>query len=510
MASRNIVIIGAGIGGLTAAVQLAQAGCAVTVCEAAATPGGKLRQVKPANVPIDAGPTVFTLKPIFDAIFADIGCKLEDHLNLTPLDCLARHAWDDGAQLDLFDDPKRTETAITAFAGAKAVQDYQRFRERSARIFTALDTSFMQCPQPGLLGLIRNAGLAQLPALSNLGAFATMWDELGRYFSNPKLQQLFARYATYCGASPFTAPATLMLIAHAEQSGVWSIAGGMFKLAEVLTKLAEARGAVFHFNSPVHEITTQSGHVCGVKLRDGQCMSADAVIANTDLAALDAGYFGEPAQRAVQGFNKDTKRSLSALTWAVSGRSTGIELAHHNVFFSSNYRAEFQAIAAGQMPADPTIYLCAPSKNEFFCLINAPANGDDYQLTPAEEDQCLQRMMAKLQRSGLILQTSAITRTGPQQFNQMFPASGGSLYGRALTNWQDSFKRPGAKTKLPGLYLAGGSVHPGPGLPMAALSGRLAATQILQDLASTKQFVPAAMPGGISTPLATTTVKPSH
>ncbi|HQU05354.1 MAG TPA: FAD-dependent oxidoreductase, partial [Acidocella sp.] len=353
-------------------------------------------------------------------------------------------------------------------------------------------------------------GLAQLPALANLGAFATMWNELGRYFSNPKLQQLFARYATYCGASPFSAPATLMLIAHAEQSGVWTIAGGMIKLADVLMDLAKARGAVFHFNSPVQEIKVKSGCISGVLLRDGRFIAADAVLANTDLAALDAGYLGEPAQQAVSGFCKNAKRSLSAITWALTGANAGMELAHHNVFFSSDYKAEFDTIAAGQIPFDPTVYVCTPNPGEYFCLINAPANGDKHHPNAAEEDQWLKRMTEKLQRRGLTLHPSAITRTGPPQFNQMFPGSGGALYGRALSSWRDSFNRPGVKTKLPGLYLAGGSVHPGPGLPMAALSGRLAATQILQDLASTKPLLQVAMPGGISTPLATTAAKPLH
>jgi 1-hydroxycarotenoid 3,4-desaturase len=494
----KIVIIGAGIGGLVASLLLAQAGLDVTVCEAAATPGGKLRQVRAGPATIDAGPTVFTLRPVFDAIFAIAGARLEDHLTLEPLDCLARHAWEDGASLDLFADLEKSAAAIADFAGAAAAAAYRAFAGRAAKIFETLDFSFMQTHQPRLAGLIRNAGPAHLGGLLNLSPFSNMWDELGRYFPNPRLRQLFARYATYCGSSPFSAPATLMLIAHAERLGVWRIAGGMFRLAEVLVRLAEARGAKFLFNSKVSDVLSRNSRVCGVRLGAGEELTANAVIANADLAAINAGYLGPAARDAVAGMMKNATRSLSALTWAISGTASGFPLAHHNVFFSNDYRGEFNEIAGGRLPGDPTIYICAPNPGEYFCLVNAPPVGDSGNPTQAEEDACLNIALKKLQRCGLTLTPEAMTRTGPRGFEAMFQATGGALYGRALAGWRDSFARPGAKTKLPGLYLAGGAIHPGPGLPMAAISGRLAATRLLEDFRSTRTSFQVDMPGGTS------------
>jgi 1-hydroxycarotenoid 3,4-desaturase len=494
----KIVIIGAGIGGLVASLLLAQAGLDVTVCEAAATPGGKLREVTAGTATIDAGPTVFTLRPVFEAIFAMAGARLEDHVTLEKLDCLARHAWEDGATLDLFADPEDSAAAIADFAGAAAAKGYRAFAARAAKIFETLDFSFMQTHQPGLAGLVRNAGPRHLGGLLNLSPFANLWDELGRSFPNPRLRQLFARYATYCGSSPFSAPATLMLIAHAEQLGVWRIQGGMYRLAEAFHRLAQARGASFRFNTKVSEIVFNGAKVSGVRLACGELLPADAVIANADLAAINAGYLGIAAKEAVAGSMKATTRSLSALTWAMTGSASGFALAHHNVFFSNDYRAEFAEIAGGKLPRDPTIYICAPRPGEFFCLVNAPPAGDVFRPTQAEEDACLTTVLKKLQRCGLNLQPREITKTGPQAFEQMFPATGGALYGRALTGWRDSFARPGAKTKLPGLYLAGGAIHPGPGLPMAAISGRLAATRLLTDLGSTRTSFRVDMPGGMS------------
>jgi 1-hydroxycarotenoid 3,4-desaturase len=260
----------------------------------------------------------------------------------------------------------------------------------------------------------------------------------------------------------------------------------MFRLAEALAACATANGAAFLYNTKVTEIQSANGRTAGVRLDHGETLAADAVIANADLAALDAGYFGAAAKAAVAGMLKGAAPSLSAVTWVCTGTASGFPLAHHNVFFANNYPAEFVAISNGRLPPDPTVYLCAPEPGRFFCLINAPA-GADTSLAPAgadknrEEDECLSHVLKKLQRCGLKLRPEAITRTGPQEFGRLFPASRGALYGRALEGWRDSFARPGARTKLPGLYLVGGAIHPGPGLPMAALSGRLAAARLLDQ-----------------------------
>jgi 1-hydroxycarotenoid 3,4-desaturase len=472
----TVSIIGAGMGGLTAAMLLSAAGCEVDVFEAAATPGGKLRDIAVGGARIDAGPTVLTLAPVFAAIFAEAGARLDEHVTLTPLPALARHAWEDGATLDLTTDIEENAAAIGHFAGPEAATGYRKFAAQAAKVFTLLDERFMQAPQPGLAGLIARGG----PALAAISPFASLWAELGKYFADVRLRQLFARYATYCGSSPFLAPATLMLIAEAERRGVWRVQGGMHRLAVALTALAQARGARFHFNAPVGEIIATGGRASGVRLESGAVHAADAVLANTELAALAGGRFGRAAREATAGMMKGAAPSLSALTWAATGSATGpFAPAHHNVFFSADYPREFVALAEGQLPPDATVYLCAPAPGQYFLLVNAAAGT---AFTEKDTEACLSKVLAKLQRAGLTLTLDARVTTGPAAFAALFPASAGALYGRALEGWRDSFARPGATTKLPGLYLAGGSVHPGPGLPMAALSGRVAARSILAGL----------------------------
>lgn len=489
------MIIGAGIGGLAAAIDLAAAGRAVVVVERAAAPGGKLRAVTVGEVAIDAGPTVVTMRAVFDGLFAQAGALLEDHVGLVPLGVLARHQWADGAVLDLFADGSASEAAIGAAMGARSARDFRVFCQRSAAIYHTLDASFMRNPAPGLIGVTRDAGLAGLAAFRQASPFMSLWDALGSCFADPRLRQLFARYATYSGASPFAAPATLMLIAHAEQSGVWRVAGGMRQLAEALARLVVQCGGAIRYNTMVVEVLSETGRACGIRLKDGSVVAASAVIANADLGAIGAGLFGDAARRALAPGAMRFSRSLSAVTWQVVARVRGFPLSHHNVFFAADYAAEFAAIGRGTLPDDPTIYVCAQDRagegddaapaaaERLLVLVNAAAWGDRGVPNTAVMAACWDRVVARLARAGLELVVEAIATTGPVEFDALFPGAGGALYGRDLAGWRDPFQRPTARTRLPGFYLAGGSAHPGPGLPMAALSGRFAARAVLEDAA---------------------------
>jgi len=487
----RVVVIGAGMGGLAAALELASAGAAVTVLERHGVPGGKMREVRVGGTGIDSGPTVFTMRRVFDELFAAAGQRLDDHVQLDAADLLARHAWLDGSRLDLYADVERSAAAIGELAGAAEAEAYRRFARHSRRVFETLDEPFMRAERPGVFGLTRKLGLRRLPDLLAINAFRSLWAELGRHFTDPRLRQLFGRYSTYCGSSPFRAPATLMLIAHAESAGVWVVRGGMQRLAEALAGTAEGAGAELRYGCHVSRLLTGGdGRAAGVELDGGECVAADVVVFNGDAAALAGGLLGDEARGAVPG-RVAPPASLSALTLSARARASGFPLAYHTVFFGDDYPDEFDSIFARRaMTKTPTVYVCAQDRapgarpgdgeERIFCLANA-APGDMDAATVARYRD---RLLATLERHGLALEPAhdAMLTTAPPDFGALFPATGGALYGRPTHGWRSSFLRPGSRSRLRGLYLAGGSVHPGPGVPMAALSGRLAAASVRADL----------------------------
>ncbi len=491
-AQKHVVVVGAGIGGLTAALDLASSGFRVTLLDRQSSPGGKMREIEVDGAGIDSGPTVFTMRWVFEELFADAGELFGDHVTLRASDVLARHSWTDGSRLDLYADIDRSVAAIDAWGGSKAANSYRRFAFESQRIFETLDHSFMRVERPGTAGLVKSLGFSGVPRLLATKPFTTLWTELGRQFEDLRLRQLFARYATYCGSSPFDAPATLMLIAHAERAGVWFVDGGMQRLAEALAESATRAGAEIRPETNVEQVTVIRGRATGVALSDGTSIAADAVVFNGDVAALSAGLLGDAARKAIPTRRGET-RSLSAITWGLRASPSGFSLHHHNVFFGNDYVDEFDSIFARQsVTACPTVYICAQdraagarpdsrSAERLLLLINAPPRefGED------ELEQLEQRTFAHLeQQHGLLLDrtSDASVRTSPNDYATRFPGSEGAIYGWPTHGWSGSFKRLGSRSRLPGLYLAGGTVHPGPGVPMTALSGRIAASSIRRDL----------------------------
>jgi 1-hydroxycarotenoid 3,4-desaturase len=490
----RVVIVGAGIGALVSAVELASHGIAVTVIEKEAAAGGKMRQIPASGRGVDAGPTVFTMRWVFDELFDSIGSSLDHHVTLKPVQILARHAWDAGGELDLHADHAQSAAAIGRFAGAADARRFSEFCERAAQTYRKLETPYLRARQASITGLIRSSGWRGLSDLVRISPFATLWDALSKQFRDVRLQQLFGRYATYCGSSPYLAPATLMLVAHVEQEGVWLIDGGMYRLVQALTNIAMQRGVSFHYGTAVAEVTIDGNRANGVRLANGEWLPASAVIVNGDVNAVASGLLGESSRPAVDGVS-EADRSLSAITWTMAARCRGFPMIRHNVFFGSDYRSEFdQIFRQRQVPLRPTMYICAQDRDDagvdpslacerLLCLINAPADGDRHDYGQSELKAIEERSFALLKRCGLDVEAvEPPVVTTPTVFNRLFPGTGGALYGQASHGWKSCFTRPTATTRIPGLFLAGGSTHPGAGVPMAALSGRFASAAVMESL----------------------------
>ena len=411
--------------------------------------------------------------------------------------------------------PPARKEAIGDFAGAAEARAFGHFHAEAKTIYRLVEEPFLRAVNPSSIDLIRRHGLEGL----RIKPFTTLWRELGRHFRDPRLQQTFGRYATYCGSTPFAAPATLMLIAYVEQQGVWLVEGGMRRIAGAMAALASARGATFRYGTHVDRLQVEGGRVAGVVLADGEVVAADAVIVNGDVAAVAAGLFGPEAARVVPR-RPVAGRSFSAITFSMLAEADGFPLIRHNFFFSRDYRAEFGDIVAGRLPVEPTVYLCAQDRGDdgltddvrasprerLFHQLNVVARGDEHPVPPGEIEAYLKRTVTHLNACGLGVRwhPDEMVVTTPSDFHRRFPATGGALYGQATHGWRSPFRRPSVRTTLPGLYLAGGSAHPGAGVPMAALSGRTAAACLMDDFAEARAAAvgwrETAMSGGLYGP----------
>ena len=495
MSARHAIVIGAGAGGLSASIDLARAGFQVTLLERGNAPGGKMHTRAVDDREVDGGPTVLTMRSIFEQLFADAGACLNDRLTLLESPIIARHAWSHGGVLDLYPDAQRSRQSIEDFAGTDNAAGFERFYSQSARIHQTLSETFMTASKPDPVTLVGRVLRQHHPSsLMAARPAPNLWRALGGFFSDERLRQLFARYATYVGSSPLSTPATLMLIAHVELEGVWLVDGGMHRLAAAMADLGRELGIDLHLNTHVSEVLVKGGKACGVRLEDGTSLPADVVVFNGDTNALATGQLGDEAMRAVKPRSVE-QRGLSALTWCIKGSSSGFGLDHHNVFFESDYPSEFNTLFEKRnVPSKPTVYLCAQDRGpngslngseRLLMLVNAPADGERQSWSEDDVARTRDNALAVLERCGLNLgfRDSDCVSTTPNDWHGRFPGSGGSLYGGASHGIWSSFTRPGARSRLKGLYLSGGSVHPGPGVPMATLSGRLAASAVVRDIA---------------------------
>ncbi|MFI1988067.1 phytoene desaturase family protein [Actinoplanes sp. NPDC020271] len=472
----DIVVIGAGVGGLAAAIKLAEAGHRVTVHERSGTTGGKLAAFERDGFRFDTGPSLLTLPQVF----ADLGLGLRPE----PLDPLVRHFFPDGAVLDSSSDHAVFLDRIGAALGPGAARDWARFWRRAERIWHASWESVLQRP-------VTAASLARLSwRVRDLAAIAPgrSLRALGRhYLHDPRLRMLLDRYATYAGADPRRAPAALAAIPYAEMAfGGWYLPGGLITLAGALRARCDELGVRIELNSPVAAILADR-KVRGVRLGDGTEVRADVVVSDVDALTLYRDLL--PAPRPLAAL---ADRSLAGFVLLLGVRGETPELAHHNVFFPRDYDAEFDAVFgdAGRRarPAgDPTVFVtraldpavAPPGHEAWFVLVNAAPHGTGWHrvdwrragLAQAYRD----RVLAVLAARGLDVRDRLLfdeIRT-PADLADATGAPGGAIYGTA-----GGLVRPANRSRVEGLFLVGGSAHPGGGLPMVTLSAKIAADQI--------------------------------
>ncbi|MFZ1400690.1 MAG: phytoene desaturase family protein [Candidatus Promineifilaceae bacterium] len=500
---KEILIIGAGIGGLSTAIRLAAAGQRVTIYEKNPQVGGKMGQVEADGFRWDIGPSVITMRHVFEALFASAGRRLEEYLTLEPVDPLTRYFYPNGTILDAKEDPQQMAAQIRQIApqDVAGYAEYLRYAEQIHRITGPV---FIYDQPPTWRSFLR----VPFPNWFKIDGLRTMQKAIERHVQSPEMQQLLGRFATYVGGSPYLAPATLNVIAHVELSGgVWYPRGGIYTIAQAMARLAEELGVTIHTSCGVKEIGVANGRFSHLILENGQIVRGTAVVSNLDVTTTQQHLlknFNAKAQRrrGLRINNLPLTINHSPLESSCSGfiLLLGInkqfpQLAHHNILFSPDYPAEFEAIfKQGQPPDDPTIYIAITSKTDpqhapeggenWFVLVNAPPLDERYDWH-ANQQAYRDRILQKIASFGFDVRDHIVSEQilTPHDLAEGSGAWRGALYGASPNSPWAAFKRPHNRSKqIEGLYYAGGTTHPGGGVPMVTLSGKVAAELLLEDL----------------------------
>ena len=486
----EILVIGAGVGGMACAARLATKGHRVHVVEQSSTYGGKLGTYERDHFVFDTGPSLFTLPAVYRDLFLKTGGALEDSVELVELPIAFHYHFADGSSVQMPGvDPGRCARALADGLGPRAFDEWRAFIARAGEIWRLTRQPFLQSPLTGIKDI---TALARSPRdIRTVAPFTSLRSLATSYLSDPRLITLVDRYATYQGSDPRRAPAALATIPYVEQTfGAWHIAGGVRSLADALYQRCIERGVVFSFNKDVRGITMTDGRVDGVRF-DDCTQSADVVVANADATQVYEHLLPHGVgARELRRLRKATP-SLAGFVMllAVQGTTPGIE--HHNVWFPADYDAEFDAIF-GRDPHpvdDPTVYACVPNDpamrpdghEAWFVLVNAPRHTASMNWnTPGLAERYADHVLAVLARRGVELRDRVLWRElrSPSDLERATRAPGGSIYGTSSNGARAAFLRPSNDSGIPGLYLVGGSAHPGGGLPLVGMSAEIVAELI--------------------------------
>jgi phytoene desaturase len=476
---KKILVIGAGLGGLAAALRLARQGRAVEVWEKNAAPGGKLQELRADGFTWGTGPSLLTLPRVLRDLFTAAGERLEDHLELVRLDNACRYFWTDG-------------TVIDEDAAFWQRPEVARFLAYARGIYELSGEAYLTRPPADFWRAFAPRHWAKLRHLGKVTTTRTLAREVVRRLADPHLRQIFLRFATYNGSSPYATPATFNIIPYVEaEFGAWYVRGGLPKITEALAALAVRRGVTFRFNTCV---TNWNGREATAP--DGFRTRADLLVCNADALTAQTDFLSGITSPRARRRLLQPPLSTSGFILFLGVRERDPRLAQHNIFFSDDYPREFAEIHHQKIsPTEPTLYIsisartdlahAPPGHDNYFILVNTPARDPASPWTSDEIASCRDRIIRRLETFGLanlsarIVSERAFT---PTDFATRDRAHHGALYGWASHSIRSSLFRP--PLRAPGasnVFFVGGTTHPGGGIPLVLLSGKMVADLIQRE-----------------------------
>jgi len=473
---KKILVIGAGLGGLAAAIRLARAGHALEVWEKNAKPGGKLKELRIEGFRWDTGPSLLTMPHVLRELFAAAGERLEDHLDLVRLDSACRYFWTD-------------ETILDENAAFWMKPEVAKFLDYARGIYELSGEAYLNRPPSEFWRAFTPGNLWKLRHLGKVATTRTLAAEVERRIFDPHLRQIFLRFATYNGSSPHATPATFNIIPYVEAKfGAWYVRGGMARIGDALTALARRNGVTFRFNTIAIDWNGKQA-----KAHDGSIHDADYLICNGDVITARTRFLSRITSKAQHIALLRPPLSTSGFILFLGVRGQDPRLGHHNIFFSDHYTYEFHEIHNMKTsPTEPTIYISVSSRTDpdhapadhdnYFVLVNAPARDPKQPWTHAEAQSYRDLVLQRLAAFGFADLPERIVAEKiftPTDFATRDLAHHGALYGWASHSIRTSLFRP--PLRAPGtrnVYFVGGTTHPGGGIPLVLLSGKMVADSI--------------------------------
>lgn len=493
---KTVIVIGAGLGGMSAAIALAMRGFGVTVFEKNAQVGGKLNVLRDHGFSFDLGPSILTLPHVFRPLFEDGGRTLDDYVTLRRVDPQWRNFFEDGTVLDLWENHERMRDDLEHLAPGTHAQ-YVRFLEYARQQYHEVERGYFNEGLDTFMDFVRFYGLSS----TGMDFRHTMASGIAKRVTEPHLRDTLEYFIKYVGSSAYDAPGFMNLMPTIQTDyGLWYVDGGLYRLAEAFERRMAELGIELVLDADVTRINRDGRNVTGVDVRVGngttRTVSADAVVSNMEVIPAHKDLLDEPDSSRTMRRLKKFEPACSGIVLHLGVDRVYPQLAHHNFFYARNQKDHFHRVFHdGLLPDDPTIYLVAPTRTD---PSQAPAGYDNIKILPhiphlgtrqpythADCVRLKDVVIDKLERMGLTdLRKHIVVEDfwTPFDIQRMYRSNQGSIYGVVSDRRKNfAFKAPKRSTSYRNLYFAGGSVNPGGGMPMVVLSGRHVARMIARD-----------------------------